>query len=295
MHVRFVPRAQRLLSVFCYNITIDKMNKGPNSFSDFEARSGHTAQSAVLERSSDFEEFKESIIGRKNFFDVLKLRTALQERKITEEEYHLLLEVYVVQLEDDKKHLENSVGIDPLTGLADRLFLDSTISKLIGDMNRSNEMRVSALSGVVIITVDMKGLKSFNKYGQHVGDMALRAFAERLRAVVSRDDDKVFRSGGDEFTMVLPLHNAKADFDFSARFQEILQNTNNDLSINVEIADKSGTIHEKNLPLGAYMGYSMGRKGDGQTAQDLIKKSSIEMARNKSGEKGEDSPLDLGK
>lgn len=84
---------------------------------------------------------------------------------------------------------------DPLTGLANRRLLDELLTAAI---------KRAARSGVqaAVIFLDLDNFKAINdSYGHDVGDVVLRATADRLRSSV-RDTDAVARVGGDEFIVV---------------------------------------------------------------------------------------------
>ena len=85
---------------------------------------------------------------------------------------------------------------DLLTGLPNRaLFLDVT-RKAIAHANQTLRMFAT-------LFLDLDGFKPINdQFGHHVGDLLLRAVAERLRGTV-RDADTVARFGGDEFAILI--------------------------------------------------------------------------------------------
>jgi diguanylate cyclase (GGDEF)-like protein len=85
---------------------------------------------------------------------------------------------------------------DSLTGLANRALFDELLDAAWRRCVRANA------SGAMLL-IDLNRFKSINDgYGHLAGDMALQAFAERLRATV-RETDIVARLGGDEFAVLL--------------------------------------------------------------------------------------------
>lgn len=85
---------------------------------------------------------------------------------------------------------------DPLTGLANRRFLETNINQLIASVRR----RKSTLG---VLMCDLDFFKKVNdEYGHNVGDHVLKALAVILLASV-RDSDITIRYGGEEFLILL--------------------------------------------------------------------------------------------
>jgi diguanylate cyclase (GGDEF)-like protein len=83
---------------------------------------------------------------------------------------------------------------DPLTGLLNRTGLYQAIDA------GADELRAPR----AVVVIDLDRFKDVNdREGHLAGDRALAAFAADLVSVV-RDGDLAVRSGGDEFTLVLP-------------------------------------------------------------------------------------------
>jgi diguanylate cyclase (GGDEF)-like protein len=83
--------------------------------------------------------------------------------------------------------------IDPLTGLLNRRSFGTELNKLV-------ESACDRVTTYVVL-LDLDHLKRLNDtHGHHVGDIALRRFAERL-AATARAGDAVARLGGDEFAL----------------------------------------------------------------------------------------------
>lgn len=86
---------------------------------------------------------------------------------------------------------------DPLTGVFNRLYLDTRLPEQIALEKRRQ-------AGVALLMVDVDHFKRINDtYGHGTGDEALRHLARVLQANVRRGDI-VCRYGGEEFAVILP-------------------------------------------------------------------------------------------
>lgn len=84
---------------------------------------------------------------------------------------------------------------DPLTGLLNRRGLNVAYEKW--------QNVAAADAGALILSIDIDNFKFFNeRHGHQLGDDALRAVAETLRASL-RNGDMAARVGGDEFVVIL--------------------------------------------------------------------------------------------
>jgi diguanylate cyclase (GGDEF)-like protein len=87
--------------------------------------------------------------------------------------------------------------VDPLTGLLNRMALDSRAAELSYQAAISREP-------LALILGDLDGFKGINdREGHATGDAVLQEVAARLRTHV-RAFDSVYRLGGDEFVVLLP-------------------------------------------------------------------------------------------
>jgi diguanylate cyclase (GGDEF)-like protein len=108
-----------------------------------------------------------------------------------------------LQRELDALRLENErlsqlAYRDPLTGLRNRRFLRERLGEELHRRLRGTS------SGVSVISVDLNGFKRLNDAKGHLaGDVALQAVGEYLELMV-RAEDLCCRTGGDEFTVLLP-------------------------------------------------------------------------------------------
>lgn len=105
--------------------------------------------------------------------------------------------------------LRSQAFLDALTGLYNRRFMDAELELLQARAGRYQR-------DYSVLMFDIDGLKSVNDtHGHEAGDLALRRFAEVLRASL-RGSDVAIRTGGDEFVAILPetpCHNAHVVFD----------------------------------------------------------------------------------
>lgn len=94
------------------------------------------------------------------------------------------------------KKLEYMANYDSLTKLPNRTLFIVLLEQAIKQIKRSK-------LSVALFFIDLDGFKSVNDtYGHNSGDELLRQVASRLKQVL-REEDAVFRLGGDEFTLII--------------------------------------------------------------------------------------------
>lgn len=93
---------------------------------------------------------------------------------------------------------------DVLTGLPNRILLEDRLQQAIVQANRRRVL-------VAVLFVDLDHFKHVNdSLGHHVGDLLLRAAAQRMQTCL-RDADSIARIGGDEFVIELSEIQRKHD------------------------------------------------------------------------------------
>lgn len=93
--------------------------------------------------------------------------------------------------------LADQVARDALTGLWNRHHLESRVAELVANGKRHGET-------FSLIMMDIDKFKRFNdSHGHSAGDAVLRKVAERMLET-SRQEDLLFRIGGEEFLMLMP-------------------------------------------------------------------------------------------
>lgn len=189
-------------------------------------------------------------------FDVYNSREAELERKNNE---------LSAKIEADR--------FDRMTGLSGGDHLVPKLEDLVKKLNSSEDKKTKDVpEKVMIIALDMNGLKFFNDtYGHAGGDKALTAFANRLRMVI-KDVDFIFRhnKGGDEFVILLQIF--KKDADPEKIFKRIKESVNSDLTIK---------LNEKEFAITAAMGYTMIEKGSTRSVEEILNDTDLEMYKDK--------------
>jgi diguanylate cyclase (GGDEF)-like protein/PAS domain S-box-containing protein len=155
--------------------------------------------------------------------------------------------------------------VDSLTGLANRRVFAEAIKQAIGRANRGGR-------AFAVLYLDLDQFKDVNDtLGHPVGDLLLRAVADRLRACI-RDTDTVARFGGDEFAVLqTDLHDQK-DAGVLA-------------STLIEILGRPYLISGNELRSGASIGVTL-YGPDGEDAEALLSHADIALYRAKSEGRG---------
>jgi diguanylate cyclase (GGDEF)-like protein len=104
---------------------------------------------------------------------------------------------------------------DPLTGLSNRAALDQWMPRELASFHRGAEP-------LVLLVLDLDHFKAINDtLGHSSGDRVLRAIADCLRNA-TRESDMVFRSGGEEFVILLRLPDLQRGLQAAERIRRAL-------------------------------------------------------------------------
>jgi len=142
---------------------------------------------------------------------------------------------------------------DPLTGLANRRFLNENARHLIAGARRSGKQ-------MAVLAVDLGEFKAVNdRHGHAAGDAVLLAAAERMKQLL-RESDVIARFGGDEFVIVL------GQVDDAEAAREVASRVVNSLCQPIPLA-AGGSAR-----IGASVGIAM-CCADGETLDELLKKA----------------------
>ena len=125
--------------------------------------------------------------------------------------------VQMVKLEltrEEKERLESEIILDSLTEVYNRLYLDN--------LSRNNYLPDKKKHFWYIFFADINNFKYINDtYGHPTGDIVLKHVAQVLKHSM-REEDMIFRYGGDEFVILTALENTKNPQDIIDRINATL-------------------------------------------------------------------------
>ena len=134
--------------------------------------------------------------------------------------------------------------VDSLTGLFNRRFAERQMKAEVARAQRKKYQ-------LTVVLFDLNGFKQINdRFGHSAGDIALKAFADRLTSA-SRQGDVAVRLGGDEFMLLLP----ECD---GVQVRNLLE----------RMKDISALINGQHIPITFAVGWAECQRG--QQPQDLL-------------------------
>jgi diguanylate cyclase (GGDEF)-like protein len=153
------------------------------------------------------------------------------------------------------RDLREQVSIDPLTSLANRRGLSRAFGRQLAIARRTREPL-----GVAVL--DLDGFKEINdQFGHAVGDQVLIDCARAWTAVL-RPDDVLARTGGDEFTVLMPSCDATRAREIIARIHEA---TPRHMNCSTGVVIAAGTEDMANLMHHADIAMYEAKKSGGRT------------------------------
>ena len=137
-------------------------------------------------------------------------------------------------LQETKDKLEESILVDPLTGLGNR-----------EKCNRDKK----GFKHPALIIFNIDKFKHINEfYGNKIGDLVLKRIAKKLRDLYIKNDNiKVYRFGGDEFSL---LFEYKDNADIKRKIESLLEKFNNQVMV----------VNDLNVDISIYIGASYSSK-----------------------------------
>lgn len=133
-------------------------------------------------------------------------------------------------------NLETISNTDPLTGIFNRKKFDEYADIIIKNSKRYNHE-------LSLIMIDLNKFKFINDtYGHHVGDDILKMFSTIVNASI-RESDHFFRTGGDEFILLLSDTSEEGAHNIIRKIElQLLEKTYNKNNLNIEISASFGVV-----------------------------------------------------
>jgi diguanylate cyclase (GGDEF)-like protein len=163
------------------------------------------------------------------------------------------------KLQQNEAHIREQMLTDPLTGVANRRYLDERLS-----MELARQARYDQPLSVIMTDIDwFKRVNDF--YGHATGDTVLKLFAERLKDML-RTSDFMARYGGEEFVLLLPQTGIDEAVALAERLRE---------------ATKRIRFDNPDLKLTASFGVTVAHPGEGMA--EVLSRADEAMYQSKSG------------
>lgn len=204
-------------------------------------------------------------VGSIGFKRNIQLRVAREALKSHEKELLTANETLQKKLQEIdllQQQLREQAMRDPLTGLYNRRYLDSTLERELARCKREGQ-------SLSLILIDIDRFKNINDtYGHQAGDEVLRRLGSVL-AAASRVEDVACRYGGEEFLVLMPTMSLPAA---RLRAEEL-----------------RASVGATEIPFGSFrlgvtlsIGISV-YPGHGMSADELVKRADLALYKAKQG------------
>ena len=134
---------------------------------------------------------------------------------------------------------------DELTKISNRRYMEFQLKSA-----REETIEFNQPFGILFMDIDH--FKKFNdEHGHHVGDLVLQQVAQTMQDALKRPSDTVYRSGGEEFAILL----ANTDMSGALQVAELVRSAianlslhyqNTDLMVTISIGVCAATPHVRN-------------------------------------------------
>ncbi|NEZ04878.1 diguanylate cyclase [Wenzhouxiangella sp. XN201] len=124
--------------------------------------------------------------------------------------------IFATRTEMQRRQLAAIASSDHLTGAGNRLALRTSLDRCVEQFRRRREPAGLAL-------LDLDHFKTINDtYGHDAGDQVLIAVVRQIRACM-REQDQLFRMGGEEFVLLLPATDEQGMLSALAKLHDYLR------------------------------------------------------------------------
>lgn len=120
-----------------------------------------------------------------------------------------------LQLEANEKRIREMMHTDPLTGIANRRYLEKKLDEELSRMHRYK-------NSLTVVMTDIDNFKRINdRYGHPAGDLVIQTYARIIEEEI-RSNDFVARVGGEEYLILLPNNDEAGAMAQAERIREAL-------------------------------------------------------------------------
>jgi len=174
----------------------------------------------------------------------------------------------ITKQKEKNESIINMAFYDPLTKLPNRPNLINRLNNHLDEIIKRRDLTLSAL-----LFIDLDGFKDVNdSQGHEVGDMLLKAIAERMQKL-SAEPNQVFRLAGDEFVVIIRCKNQLLMPDFKLLLEEYLKRL-------LAVINTPLVIDHQNIMVSASVGIAMIPQ-DGRTSSEILSHADSAMYRAK--------------
>jgi diguanylate cyclase (GGDEF)-like protein len=182
-----------------------------------------------LSEAQSLDIWEQTLSRRRELTESLGRRIALQAALLDSLASANLLRLPIVMEYEDFQKLQINAATDPLTGLYNRRFFDDFFEK---ELNRAARYA----HRLALVIFDLHRFKDVNdKYGHPQGDVMLQLAATTLRKSL-RTSDYAFRTGGDEFALLLPQSDTEQAAALSRRMRAAYSTAIGPLHLGIPLA-----------------------------------------------------------
>lgn len=148
----------------------------------------------------------------------LKIINLIEELKLQNCKLEEQVKKRTEELRAKNKLLKELSNEDSLTSLGNRRHFDHVISKECSRVARGK-------SDLSLIMCDIDNFKLFNDtHGHQAGDECLVKISAKLKSILLRDTDYIFRYGGEEFAIILPYTSYEAAISLAEKVRIAIEN-----------------------------------------------------------------------
>lgn len=210
---------------------------------------------SALDHNSKLADFENERLANKLAINELNLKAVIDKERINELKMSIVVLVAAVLLAavfflmHSRKVFKHRAQIDFLTGIANRGYTFKTGEKMI-------ERSIKKQQSASVIIFDIDNFKSINdRFGHHVGDLAIQAVTKRAERWLKKHD-LVGRIGGEEFIIVLSNTSEEEAFSISERIRSAIASQLfefDDVSIEMTISLGIAVLNEQATSLTALL------------------------------------------